>query len=297
MVASFTSKKLIAVIGSTGQQGGAVVRALKADGRFRVRALTRTPDKHRDLADEVVEADLARPKTLDAAFAGAHGVFLVTNFWEKGTDEPKQATVAVRAAKEAGVKHLIWSTLPDVEAIGGGKFYVPHFTGKAKIDRIVKDTGFANHTFVVAPFYYQNLTGPFAPQKQPDGSLGWALPIDPSVRCIHMGDIRELGNIVAGAFTHPDEAGGGEYLPLVGDFLSFNEVVDIVNRQGHNFSFHQIPKDGVPEATAETFRYFEAHTYLGGDWSDRIALANKVAGKIPTTFSAWARVAFPVQVA
>ncbi len=210
---SSNSEKLIAVIGSTGQQGGAVVRALKGDGRFRVRALTRTPDTHPDLADEVAEADLARPRTLDAAFAGAHGLFLVTNFWEEGTDELKQATAAIRAARDAGVKHVIWSTLPDVEAISGGKFHVPHFTGKARIDRIVRDTGFANHTFVIAPFYYQNLLGALAPQKQADGSSGWALPIDPTVRCIHMGDIRELGNIVAGAFVNPDEAGNGEYLP------------------------------------------------------------------------------------
>src|SRR5712671_4300643 len=110
-------KKLIAVIGATGQQGGGVVRALQTRGQFKVRALTRNPDKHRELAEEVVEADLGKPETLKAAFAGAHGVFLVTNFQEAGSDELKQATATVRAAKDAGVKHLIWSTLPDVEAI------------------------------------------------------------------------------------------------------------------------------------------------------------------------------------
>src|ERR1700674_4392887 len=151
------TKKLIAVVGATGQQGGAVVRALQASGQFKVRALTRNPAKHPQLADEVVLADLDRPETLKAAFAGAHGVFLVTNFWEQGTDELKQATAAVRAAKDAGVKHFVWSTLPDVEAISGGRFDVPHFTGKAKIDRIVQEAGFANHTFVIAPFYYGNL--------------------------------------------------------------------------------------------------------------------------------------------
>src|SRR5712692_831976 len=150
------SKKLIAVIGATGKQGGAVVRALQARGQFKVRALTRNPDKHRGLADEVVKADLNRPDTLRAAFEGAHGVFLVTNFWEQGTDELKQATAAVCAAKDAGVKHFVWSTLPDVEAISGGKLHVPHFTGKAKVDRIVKDAGYEHHTFVIAPFFYQN---------------------------------------------------------------------------------------------------------------------------------------------
>jgi uncharacterized protein YbjT (DUF2867 family) len=297
------SRKLIAVIGATGQQGGGVVRALQASGQFKVRALTRNPDKHRQLADEVVNADLDRPETLEAAFKGAYGVFLVTNFREKGADELKQATAAVRAAKDAGVKHFVWSTLPNVEAISGGKFDVPHFTGKAKIDRIVKEAGFPHHTFVIAPGYYQNFVGPLAPHKQADGSVGWALPLDPDVRCLHMGDIRELGNIVAGAFAHPDEAGNGEYLPLVGDFLSFNEIVETLNRQGHHFSYKQVPKESFAGAfpgaaeIAEMFSYWEVHTYLGSDSSDRIALANKLAGRHPTNFSAWARVNFPVQAA
>jgi uncharacterized protein YbjT (DUF2867 family) len=295
------NEKLIAVVGATGQQGGAVVRALQASSQFKVRALSRNPDKHRDLADEVVKADLDRPDTLRPAFEGAHGVFLVTNFWEEGTNELKQGTAAVHAAKGAGVKHFIWSTLPNVEAISGGKFHVPHFTGKAKIDRIVKEARFANHTFVIAPFYYQNLVGALAPQKQADGSSGWALPIDPTVRGFHMGDITELGDIVAGAFAHPDQAGNGEYLPLVGDFMSFDEIVDTLNRQGHKFSFKQVPKEvfaalfpGAAEI-AETFRYFQAHTYLGSDSRDRIALANKIAGRQPTKFSTWARLNVPIQ--
>jgi uncharacterized protein YbjT (DUF2867 family) len=296
-------KKAIAVIGATGHQGGAVLRVLQAGGQFQVRALTRNPGKHRDLADEVVGADLNRPDTLQPAVAGAHGVFFVTSFWQEGTDEFTQGTAAVRAAKAAGVEHFIWSTLPDVEAISGGQFDVPHFTGKAKVDRVVTEAGFANHTFVIAPFFYQNLAGAMAPQQQADGSMGWALPLDPSVRCIHMGDIRELGEIVAGAFVHPDQAGHGEYLPLVGDFMSFNEIVDTLNRQGHKFSFKQVPKEvfatlfpGAAEI-AEMLSYFQAHTYLSSDLHGRIELANKIAGRQPTKFSTWARVSFPVQAA
>jgi len=296
-----SNEKVIAVIGATGHQGGAVVRALQASSQFKVRALSRNPGQHHELADEVVEADLNRPETLKSAFEGAHGVFLVTNPREKGADERKQATAAVHAAKDAGVEHLIWSTLPDVEAISDGKFDVPHFTNKAKIDPIVKAAGFASHTFVIPPFYYQNLASALAPQKQADGSLGWALPLDPSQRCIHMGDIAELGNIVLGTFAHPDQAGNGEYLPLVGDFMSFNEIVDTLNLQGHNFSFTQVPADvfatffpGAAEIGA-MFRYFEAHTYLGSESPDRIALANKIAGRQPTKFSTWARLSVPVQ--
>jgi NmrA-like family len=197
------------------------------------------------------------------------------------------------------VRHFVWSTLPDVEAISGGKFHVPHFTDKAKVDRIVKEAGFANHTFLIAPFYYQNLIGVQAPQKQSAGSMGWALPLDPTVRSMHMGDITELGGIVAGVFARPDQAGHGEYLPLVGDFMSFNEIIDTLNRQGHNFSYTQVPEEvfaglfpGAAEI-AEMFSYFQEHTYLGSDSGDQIALANKVVGRQPTKFSAWARLNFP----
>ena len=114
-----------------------------------------------------------------------------------------------------------------------------------------------------------------------------------------MGDITELGTIVAGAFAHPDQAGHGEYLPLAGDFMSFSEIVDTLNRQGHNFSYTQVPKEvfagffpGAAEI-AEMFAYFQTHTYLGSDSRDQIALANKVAGRQATKFSAWARVNFP----
>src|SRR2546430_8633495 len=237
---SSNNKKLIAVIGATGQQGGAVVRALQASSQFKVRALSRNPVKHRDLADEVVEADLNRPDILQPAFEGAHGVFLVTTSSLEGTDEFAQGTAAVRAAKAEGVKHFIWSTLPDVKAISGGKVHVPHFTSKAKVDSIVKDAGIANHTFAIAPFFYQNLAGAMAPQQQADGSMGWALPLDPSVRCIHMGDIRELGEIVAGGFLHPEQGRHGGYMSPGGGFLSLYEIVGPLNRQGHKFSVQQV---------------------------------------------------------
>ena len=290
---SSNSKRIIAVVGATGQQGGGVVRALQAQGQFKVRALTRNPEKHRGLAEEVVAADLDQPATLGAAFQDAYGVFLVTNAWEKGTGEIQQATAVVRAAKDAGVTHFIWSTLPDVEAISGGKFHVPHFTDKAKVERIVHEAGFQHHSFVVAPFYYQNLVGAMGPQKQADGSLGWALPIDPEKRVIHMGDINELGRIVAGAFTNPAEAGHGRHLPLVGDFMSFNDIIATLNARGDNFSFTRVPSKTFatffPGATevAAMLEYFQAHTYLGSASRDQIALANKIAGAQPTRLSVW----------
>jgi uncharacterized protein YbjT (DUF2867 family) len=265
-----------------------------------VRALTRNPAKHPNLGDEVVLADCSRPETLKAAFAGAHGAFVVTNSWEAQADEPSQALAAVAAAKDAGVQHFIWSTLPNVETITGGTIDVPHFTAKAKIEPVVSEAGFTYHTFVVAPFYYQNLIGLMAPQKQADGTTGWALPLDPERRMIHMGDITELGRLVAGAFAQPELAGRGEHLAMVGDFLSFNEIIATLNQHGDAFSFKQVPREvfagWFPHADgiAAMLAYFEAHTYLGSDSRDAIALANKVSGQQPTGFAIWAKANFVI---
>lgn len=299
---SVNRKKLIAVFGATGQQGGAIVRALHDRGEFRVRALTRNPSKYTGVADEVVAADLTRPETLPAALKGAYGVFAVTNSWEAASaDEVTQATAAVETAKDAGVQHFVWSTLPNVEAISGGKFDVSHFTNKAKVDAVVKAAGFQYHSFVVAPFYYQNLLGLLAPQQHPNGSLGWVLPIDPAARGVHAGDIMELGRLVAGALSNPEEAGGGQYLPLVGDTLSFGDITSKLNEQGHAYTFTQVPLEvfatffpGAAEL-GEMFKYFEEYTYLGSPSTDRIAAANKIAGAPPTDFATWARSNMPVK--
>lgn len=110
-----------------------------------------------------------------------------------------------------------------------------------------------------------------------------------------MGDITELGRIVAAAFEHPDLAGDGAYLPLVGDCLSFGEIVGTLNSQAHRFTFNQVPPDvfahffpGADEL-AQMFGYFERDSYLGGDWQDRIAAANRLIGTSPTDFATWAR--------
>lgn len=292
-------KKIIAVFGATGHQGKGVVQALQIASQFRVLALSRNPQTYIGEADEVMYADLEKPETLNDALKGVHGVFLVTDYWQQGTDEKKQATLAIEAAKSAGVKHFIWSTLPDVESVSQGEFRLPQFTNKARIDSLVKAAGFAYHTFVVPPAYYQNFTGPFGPQKQQDGSYGWVLPINPDVRCIHMGDINQLGNIVAGAFAHPDTTGKGAYLPLVGDFLSFSEIVDTLNQLGHPVTFKQIPRDVYAgffpgaEPLGDTLAYYEKYTYLGpGSHEAAIALANRVAEIHPVTFHSWARESF-----
>lgn len=285
-------KKIIAVVGATGLQGKGVVSALLKEGSFKVRAISRNPNKYDGNAHEAVQGDLNDPDLLIAAFKGAHGVFVVTNFWE-GADELTQGKIAIQAAKNANVDHFIWSTLPNVEEISKGEFDVPHFTGKAKVDELVINAGFAHYTFVQPPFYYQNLNGQMGAQAQQDGSIGWVLPIDPAKKVIHMADINDLGKVVAGAFLNPEKAGRGAYLSLAAEFNNFNDVLDAFKSNGKDYSFTQVPKEvfsnffeGANEIS-QMMAYFESHTYMGPNSDDRIQLAQEIATGKFTSLSEW----------
>ena len=283
-----SAMKTIAVIGATGAQGGSVVRALQERGEFKVRALTRHPDGAGGLADEVVAADLTKPETLSSALDGAYGVFANTNsFAAPDTDEVAQGTAAVAAAKTAGVEHYIWSTLPNVAQITHGAYNVPHFTNKAKVNEVVKNAGFRWFTFVEPPFYYQNLTSPMYPTDlDPDGTPTWSVPMRPDVRGIHMGDITEYGNLVAGAFEDPDTVGDGQVLSFAGDLLSWSDIVATLNSQGHNLAYSQTSED--PWGIRDMFAYFEDQTYFGPEADKKISHAEDVSTKAFTDFATWA---------
>ncbi|MGB5830814.1 MAG: NmrA family NAD(P)-binding protein [Thiohalocapsa sp.] len=173
------TKQIVTVLGGTGLQGGGVVNALLSADKFAVRVTSRNPasDAASALAArgvEAVKADLLEPASLSAALKGAHGTFVVTNFWDpdQGPRETEIGAAAVNAARAAGVQHLIWSTLPDSETLTGRRSKVIHFTGKARVDRVVRAAGFARHTFVQVPMYFQNLLNMMAPQPLPGGGRG-----------------------------------------------------------------------------------------------------------------------------
>ena len=296
-------KDIISVVGATGQQGGGVVDALLAQGRFEVRALTRHPESEaaRALAArgvEVVQADLLDPRSLARAFEGAYGAFVVTNFWDPGVGsrESEVAVAAVKAARKAGVQHFIWSTLPDAKELTGGRHEVAHFSSKAHVDAAVRAVGFARHTFVQAPFYFQNFLGLMAPQPLPSGGRGWALPMDPAKRVIHAGDIRDVGKAVAAAFGARDGLPDGSVLAVCGGAYSWNDFVSALRTLGHDVEYMQVPVEtfdrafpGAPEIR-EMFQYFEAHTYFGPQREAHIAAAKALVPGGFKSFADWAAV-------
>ena len=189
-------RKLITVIGATGAQGGGLARAILADpaGGFAVRVLTRDAgsDKARELARlgaEVVEGDIDDPAALDRAFAGAWGAFCVTFFWAHFSPEKElaEAKAMAEAAKRAGLKHVIWSTLEDSRRwiplsddrmpTLMGKYKVPHFDAKGEADHFFTDAGVPT-TFLLTSFYWDNLIHfGMGPKRGADGALSFVLPM------------------------------------------------------------------------------------------------------------------------
>jgi uncharacterized protein YbjT (DUF2867 family) len=296
------TRNIITVLGGTGRQGGGVVDALLAGGAHAVRVPTRNPDSERARAlaargVEIVPGDLLEPASLGRAFAGAHGAFVVTDFWDpaQGAGETAIATAAVAQARAAGVAHLVWSTLPDVAAITGGAIEVAHFTGKARVDDAVRQAGFARHTFVQAPFYFQNFQTMLAPQPLPGGGMGWAVPMDPGRRVIHAGDVADIGRAVAAAFADP-ALPSGTTLAVCGGVYSWDDFAAALNALGHDVRAVQVPAavyDTFYPGAAETramFEYFEQHTYFGPDREKAIGAASALVPAGFRSFADWARV-------
>jgi len=231
-------KKIIAVTGATGSQGGGLVRAILADpnGGFAARAITRdtNKDKAKALATagaEVVSADLDNVESLRKAFAGAHAVFAVTNFWEhfSGDKEIQQAKNIAEAAKAAGVKHVVWSTLEDTRKLMSpddtrmpilqGRFRVPHFDAKSEAD-----AAFAGlpTTYLLVSFYWDNLyMFGLAPKKDDTGVHSWAFPMG-TAKLAGI-DKDDIGRGAYGIFK-----GGSQYIGkrigIAGEHVSFDEM-------------------------------------------------------------------------
>jgi uncharacterized protein YbjT (DUF2867 family) len=216
-----TEKKIVAVVGATGEQGGSVARALLADGEFAVRALTRSTSsaaakKLAELGAEVVAADLYDVDSLRRAFDGAYGAYLVTPFFThmSAAKEMEEVANLVEAAK--GLQHVVWSTLEDTREVISldddrmptldEKYKVPHFDVKGgEADALFEQAGLPT-TYVRMSFYWNNLLTGMAPHRAADGSLKLSLPMgDSKISGIAAEDI---GKAIVSVLKRPSETIG-----------------------------------------------------------------------------------------
>ena len=236
--------KVIAVLGSTGMQGGGMCRAILDDtsGEFSCRALTRDPNKEQAhelqaAGAEVVAADLDDVDSLKAAFDGAHGVFAVTNFWEhfSGQKEKDQAKNVADAAEAAGVHHVVWSTLEDTRGwmseddtrmpMLQGTYRVPHFDAKAEADAYFRELP---TTFLRTSFYWDNfyMFG-LEPKKGESGAYEWAFPLADAKMAGIAGE--DIGKVAYGIFKAGDDY-IGQTIGIAGGFLSVDEMGETLSQ-------------------------------------------------------------------
>jgi uncharacterized protein YbjT (DUF2867 family) len=242
-------KKIIAVVGATGAQGGGLVRAIlgEPDGGFAVRALTRDAesDKARELARlgaEVVAADVDDPESVNRAFEGAWGAYCVTFFWAHLSPEKELAEAATmaEAAKHAGLGHVIWSTLEDTRQWVPlddermptlmGKYKVPHFDAKGEANQAFTRVGVPT-TFLLTSFYWDNFIHfGMGPRKGPDGRYAITLPMgDKKLPGIAAEDI---GGCALGIFEKASDY-AGRTVGIAGGHLTGEEMAAALGRALH----------------------------------------------------------------
>jgi uncharacterized protein YbjT (DUF2867 family) len=253
-------KKIIAVIGATGAQGGGLARAILADreGPFSLRAITRHPESEKAkpfaaAGAEVVAGDADDEASLRPAFAGAYGVYCVTSFWEHTSPERElaQASAMARAAKAAGVSHVVWSTLEDTRLrvpLGDGrlptlkgKYKVPHFDAKGEADRVFAEES-GPTTYLLAAFYWDNfIYFGMGPRKGADGELAIALPLG---GCKLPGIAAEdIGKCAYGIFRRGSDM-IGKRVGIAGEILSGPEMAAALSRAlGRKVGFYDMPFD------------------------------------------------------
>ncbi|WP_259472116.1 NmrA family NAD(P)-binding protein [Streptomyces shenzhenensis] len=200
------------VAGATGAQGGGTARAILADpdSGFTVRALTRNPDSPAakqlaQLGAEVVRADFHDEPTVHEAFEGAYGAFLVTNLWAHGSaaKETEEIEVLVRAAKNAGLRHVVWSTLEDTRELLPlqdermpvllGKYNVPHFDAEDEGNELFRQAGVPS-SFLNTTFFIQGFLAMMGPRRAEDGVLTLTLPLEDG-KLLAGVDVHDIGRM------------------------------------------------------------------------------------------------------
>ena len=239
-------ERLIVVVGATGKQGGAVARSL-LDRGFRIRALTRNPQKPeaQALADqgaEVVQGDMEDRSSMERALEGAYGVFSMQNFWETGYDsEVQQGKTVADAAKAAGVEHFVYSSVGSAHR----QTSIPHFESKWEIEEHVRQIGLP-YTILRPVFLMQNWE--WTREMILGGTL--AQPFDPD-KPFQQVAVEDVGAFAAIAFENPDRWIGRE-VDLAGDEQSMTEIADTFSRViGREVSYYQVPWDQFEEQVGE----------------------------------------------
>lgn len=253
------SKRDILVTGATGQQGGAVARALLSRGH-RVKALTRKPDSEaaRQLAlagAEIVAGDLADAASVVRAAKDVETMFLMGNSYEAGMqEETRQGIIAADAAKAAGVGHLIYSSVADADKKTG----IPHFESKYLVEKHVVGLGIP-YTISAPVAFMENVVAPWSIGALSQGTYAFAMPPERVLQLVALADI---GGFVA-ALAERREQVFGKRFDFAGDELSGEEQARILSEAiGRPIRYQEIPLAVARQQSEDAALMFE--------WFDRV---------------------------
>lgn len=238
----------ILVTGATGQQGGAVARALVQAGQ-KVRALTRHPEKGQELTKlgvEVIQGDLLDRPSLDTALRGVKKAFLVTTFAEAGMEaEVKQGITFIDAAKAAGVNHLVYSSVGSADQ----KTSIPHFETKWKVEQHIRQVAIP-YTILRPVFFFENFGSPWMLPAIQQGKL--IFPVRPN-RKLQMIALQDIGAFAAAAFVRENQF-LGHTIELAGDDLTLPGALAFLSLQtGKKIAYEQVPDDQLEKTVGHDF--------------------------------------------
>lgn len=241
MVGVTDINKTVVVLGATGQQGGSVAAALRADG-WGVRAVVRDPlgDRARSLSAvgvETVRGDLGDSESLRAAFSGAHGVFSVQpNSGQAGADvtnedEVRFGAAVAEIAEHCGVAHLVYSSAVTAGSTTG----VAHLDTKSRIEAHVRDLDIAGTIIRPATFMELLVTPGMGLDR---GHLSFLMHPDQAMQFIA---VRDIGRIVAAVFGSPDRY-VHRTMEIAGDALTGNDLAEhLTQAAGQTISYSRLP--------------------------------------------------------
>ena len=276
------SDKTILVTGATGQQGGALINAMKGSS-FKLRAMTRKPEGDKAVAlkqagIDVVDGDLDREDSLTKALAGVWGVYAVQNTWEAGVEkEEMQGKRMATLAKRAGVQHFVYASVASAHRGTG----IPHFENKWRVEDTVRQAGFPSFAIVRPVFFMENLVTPWFLNGD---SLATALKPDTKLQMIAVEDVGKFG---ARAFTDAASFNGRE-LDIAGDSRTMAETAAILSRAlGRTITFSPVPIEEIRKNSVDYALMLDWFEGVGYD-ADIPAL-KKEFGFSPLTLEQWAQ--------
>lgn len=299
--------KILTVFGATGNQGGSVIANVlshsKLSSEYKLRGITRDPSKPNAQkltakGVEMVSADMNDPSALKSAISGSYAVFGVTNYWETQSKETEvqQGKNIADISKAAGVKHIIWASLPHVTKLTNGELtHVHHFDGKAEVEEYIEsikgESGMIA-SYWVPGFFMSNIKGMILPD-QSTGVPTLKQPWDAEKTQVGLLDVvGDTGKFVAGLLLADPKSVDGFHVNGVSEWTTPKEIINTLSKTaGTKVEFQEVAPEEyqgflpppIAQEMTENMLLVRDWSYFGKGTEKKQAESNKILGDMKLT--------------